>query len=366
MEGITRPPGQSIQEFTQGAAAQSQTNQPAATDTQKAAQNNKSKRKVKQLRYPTETLTETSDYMQIQVVKYTPPGIGIQDGEAFLAGKLQGSIGFKGAQTSETENRKRAKEKTLAYIQLPIPTSVKDVNQANWDKGELSVVGQLAGGLIKQFMKNPSGKVLPDMASFTGAMNVIGNAARGLSGSAGGIVNVGQDALTTLAINMIPGANISFSEFQARTRGIVLNPNMEFLFKGPALREFSFFYTFVARNPQEGEVIKQIIRTFKQSMAPRSNIDALGGDQLFGAFLQSPDVFKIRYMSGNKEHPFLNKFKFCALTRCDINYNAAGEGYVSYEDGTPIIMTMGLTFNELTPVYNEDYDSEFGRGGVGF
>lgn len=358
--------GETPRERTQRLAREAQSNKPAATDTQKAAEKNKNKRKVKQLRYPTETLTETSDYMQIQVVKYTPPGIGIQGGDAFLAGKLQGSIGFKGAQTSETENRKRAKEKTLAYIQLPIPAKLGDSNKANWNKGELNVVGQLAGGLVQQFMKNPDGKAIPDLASIQGAIGVAGRALQGLGSQAGGLMGVGQDALTTFAINMIPGANISFSEFQARTRGIVLNPNMEFLFNGPELRQFSFFYTFVARNPQEGEVIKQIIRTFKQSMSPRSNIDVFGSDQLFGAFLQSPDIFKIRYMSGNKEHPFLNKFKFCALTNMEVNYNAAGEGYVSYEDGTPVIMTMGLSFSELTPVYNEDYDSEFGRGGVGF
>ena len=40
--------------------------------------------------------------------------------------------------------------------------------------------------------------------------------------------------------------------------------------------------------------------------------------------------------------------------------------YASYDDGTPVAMTMVLRFGELTPIYAEDYDSEFAQGGVGF
>ena len=349
-------------------AKEAQTNKPAAGGGNGgnggAGETNQGKRKVKSFRYPTDTLTETSDYMQIQVVKYTPPGIGLQGGDAVNSLKI-GAVFTGAANNSEVSNRKRSKEKTLAFIQLPIPAKIGDTNIASWNDGKMNAVAQFAGGFVNELMANPSGSLNP-LDYLREGLTAIQNAAKGIAGNAGGLVNLGQDFLTNMAINMIPGANVSFNEFLARNRGVVVNPNMEFLFNGPSLRNFGFMYTFVPRNHKEAEEVKQIIRTFKQAMSPRSNIDAFGKDQLFGGFLQSPDVFKIRYMSGNKEHPFLNKFKFCAMTQCEVQYNGAGQGYVSYDDGTPVVITMQLAFTELTPVYHEDYDSEFGRGGVGF
>jgi hypothetical protein len=100
-------------------------------------------------------------------------------------------------------------------------------------------------------------------------------------------------------------------------------------------------------------------------MAPKSNTTALGSN-LAGGFLQTPDVFKIRYMSGSRQNPFLNKFKFCALQDMAVDYTAVGQGYMSYENGTPVATTITLQFVELSPVYAEDYDSEEGSTGVGF
>ena len=358
--------GESPRERTQRLAREAQTNKPAATDTQKAAETNRNKTKVKSLRYPSDTLTETSDYMQIQVVKYTPPGVGLQGADAFLAGtKGAGSFEFR-PDNGDTTNRKRAKEKTIAFIQLPIPGQIGDRNAASWNNGEMSGLAAAAGSLVQQLMANPDKSINP-VDFVTQGLNTLRQAGKGIAGQAGGLVGLGQDFLTNMAINLIPGANVSFNQFLARNRGVVINPNTEFLFNGPTLRNFAFAYTFVPRNNKEAEEVKQIIRTFKQTMAPRSNVDSFGGGQnLFGGLLQSPDVYKIRYMSGNKQHPFLNKFKFCALTQCEVQYNGAGQGYVSYDDGTPVVITMQLAFTELTPIYQEDYDSEQGQGGVGF
>jgi hypothetical protein len=59
-------------------------------------------------------------------------------------------------------------------------------------------------------------------------------------------------------------------------------------------------------------------------------------------------------MSGGKPHPFLNQFKICALNAMSVNYTASGT-YATYSDATPVHMQMTLTFQELTPIYREDY-----------
>ena len=44
-----------------------------------------------------------------------------------------------------------------------------------------------------------------------------------------------------------------------------------------------------------------------------------------------------------------------ALKDMNVSYTDAGS-YVTYEDGTPVKMTLTLRFTELNPVYAEDYN----------
>ena len=49
-----------------------------------------------------------------------------------------------------------------------------------------------------------------------------------------------------------------------------------------------------------------------------------------------------------------------------VNYTNTGT-FSSYSDGTPVSIQMSMTFKELNPVYNEDYDQfDSNSKGVGF
>jgi hypothetical protein len=113
----------------------------------------------------------------------------------------------------------------------------------------------------------------------------------------------------------------------------------------------------VPRSKKESDQIKDIIRFFKSESAAQKG--AAGGDAA-GLFLKSPSVFKLQYMSGGKPHPFLNQFKMCALNAMSVNYTASGT-YATYSDATPVHMNMSLTFQELTPIYREDYMESGGK-----
>ena len=136
--------------------------------------------------------------------------------------------------------------------------------------------------------------------------------------------------------------------------------NMELLFNGPTLRSFSFSFKMTPRSPSEAQECKNIIRSFKSNMAPKTkNTGSVGGS---GVFLKTPNVFELRYKKGNGDHPFLHKFKQCFLTNVSVNYT--GEGvYTTYDDATPVSMQIDLSFKELEPIYDVDYDD---AGGVGF
>ena len=129
------------------------------------------------------------------------------------------------------------------------------------------------------------------------------------------------------------------------------------------MRSFPYSITFSPRSPKESDVVKAIIRSLKMSMAPKAG-EYNGSAQ--GIFLQSPDLFQLKYLKDGEEHPFLNKMKLTALTGMNVNYTNAGT-YASYEDGTPVNIRMDLTFKEINPIYFEDYLPGHGAGqGVGY
>jgi hypothetical protein len=53
----------------------------------------------------------------------------------------------------------------------------------------------------------------------------------------------------------------------------------------------------------------------------------------------------------------MNRIKTCALQNCTINYTPSGN-YATYQDGSMTSYEMTLSFGELTPIYNDDYEKD--------
>jgi len=105
-----------------------------------------------------------------------------------------------------------------------------------------------------------------------------------------------------------------------------------------------------SRDDIEALQVKSIIRSLKRNMAAKTTT----GDNLF---LETPNIFELQYRKGNKPHPFLHRFKQCALSDMSVNYT--GENvYATYNDGSPISVILNLTFKELVPIYQSDYDKD--------
>ena len=146
------------------------------------------------------------------------------------------------------------------------------------------------------------------------------------------------------------GANVS-----GRLTGQVINPNMELLFSGPTLRTFNFNFRMTPRSGAEAEMVKKIIRSFKMNMSVQRSDSNL--------FLRSPNIFQLKYISGDgsdatKQHPFLNKFKPCAMTSFNVNYTPDGS-YMTFENKSLTAYDMSLSFSELEPIYQDDYAEDF-------
>ena len=142
---------------------------------------------------------------------------------------------------------------------------------------------------------------------------------------------------------------IALITFLARKGGHVLNPNAEMLFQGPAIRDFSFSFTMVARSQKEGEEIRKIIRFLKLGMAPKFRNTA---------FLANPDVFELQYKNGTGKDDIIktvNRFSPGGLALTSLAVDYAPDGYwAAYRDSQPVAVKMDLSFTELRPIYESD------------
>ena len=302
-------------------------------------------------RYPYTLIAESTDYLQIDVVNYVPISKN-------NPGKLTSIAGSR---------RNQGKDK-IKTILLPIPSNISDTNAARYGSSELNSIAGAAIGGIAGIMESGSAYVKGMGSGLDATKSAIEGFATGTFAAAGGITGI-QGFLTRQLASQaagLLGANITPNQLLARTTGEILNPNMELLFNGPTLRSFRFSFKMTPRSQTEADEIKNIIRCFKQNMAPKvgSSNAAVNEAGAQNTFLRTPNVFELRYRQGAIEHKFLNKFKQCFLENISVNYTADGT-YATYPDGTPVSMVMDLSFKEIEPVYDVDY-TEVSGSGVGY
>jgi len=284
------------------------------------------------LRFPSTGIGKNDDYVLIKILSYKAGGLS--------------SGGFGSLNTGSGGSVKQ-------NIILPMPQGIADSNVANWSEQQLNAA--LAAGISAGKGAIESGEFLEGTKE--AGRQLFEEAIKTFT------TGTGQQATSTLfsklAVGALSGQDADFGQLLSRATGAVVNPNVELLFQGVNIRTpYMLTFDLVPRTPGEGEQIKSIIKSLKQSMAPKKGAGLSQG----AFFVKAPDVFQVSYMTGSGEHKFLNKFKTSALTNMSVNYTGAGP-YSTYSDSTPIHMILSLQFQELTPVWNEDYE---GVGGVGY
>ena len=294
------------------------------------------------LRYPLAAIDSDRDYLEIKVLKYSAPGFEkSQSGQAL---RLQTS----------SESLKN-QEKILGMIYLPIPESITDSNGVTWGEDRLN--GFAAAGLGIASDMITSGNVAEAItAGATRTKDAVGK----LLGDQN-TVNATNSVFAAAAVNAL-GARTSATGILARQSGAILNPNMELLFNGVQLRSFSFNFDFAPRDENESIVIRDIVRAFKKSLNAKNGSK---DDNSSGLFISSPDIFQLTYKTGADNHQFLHKFKPMALLNMVVNHTGAGT-YTTYDNTAPVHTKIDLTFQELNPIYSEDYEDGQGLEGTGF
>ena len=280
------------------------------------------------LRYPFKRIGADDDYMRFDVLEYKAPGLtGLDAGTGFDLRSTEDAFGT-GTNT------------LLRSIILPLPKAISDGQGASWGDDSVNALTAAAtSGAVEAIKQND--KSILDVAASLGEKfsKELGDQTTRDAMSSGAVA---------LGINALTGQEGNINNLVSRATGNIVNPNVELLFNGVQLRGgFNFVYDLIPRNQTESESVKNIIRTFKQQMLPNKRST--------GFFIKAPNVFRLKYMRGGKVHPFLNLFKICALTNMSVDYSGSGT-YASYHDATPVHMVLNLQFQELSPIYAEDYD----------
>ena len=243
-------------------------------------------------------------------------------------------------------------------IELPIPQDLSDSNSVTWGEDRANALELAALAVAQEAMQGNIGENAVNLAQTAVTALNTGIDIPGLKSDTQAAVRA---ALSGAAIGAL-GSNVSPQSVISRSTGQILNNNLELLFQGVNLRTFPYSITFSPRDQDEARIVKDIIRRLKTSMAPKAGeFDGTAG----GIFIQSPDVFQLKFLKDDVDHPFLHSFKLCALTGMSVNYTNAGT-YSTYEDGTPVNIRMSLTFKELNPIYHEDYNQAAAGPGVGY
>jgi len=289
------------------------------------------------------------DYIFIEQFQYSPP-------------QPEGTV-EPGEVITKGVKRSTNIEDSRGTCRLPIPNKLGVSNGVSWGEARANAVelaafdatagsigGTIAGeeniGTLLQKGFGSGGKILSELRK--DFQNTTGSQANSAS-----LVSA---ALARSVLSSI-GINVDVDQFITRQTGAAINPNLELLFGGPQLRTFSFNFNFAPESPEEAVMVRKIQRWFRQGMLPtRSHTSASST-----LFLGSPNVFRLQYKNRNRRIKGLNVIKICALTACQIDFTPDGT-YQSYDDqdgvSMPVRSTMGLTFNELTPIFKDDYTSE--------
>lgn len=268
--------------------------------------------------YPLDLGKTKQDVIKFTMLEYVPKDFN-----------QSGQFGFSGRAKPGSDGRN-----SIGTVILPIPGGIQDNNSVSWAGQNMNA---LEAGLANV------------------ALQTIERGVEGAGDATKQILDAlksgGGEAKTAIANAFAGAATGTGAQLLTRTTGAVINPNLELLFSGPALRTFSFSFKMNAREPAESREIVKIIRFFKQGSAAQRSSSNL--------FLKSPHTFQIQYMhrGPDNENPFMNKIKECALQSVGVNYTPENN-YATFEDGAMVSYQVTLNFSELEPVFNNDYPED--------
>jgi len=238
-------------------------------------------------------------------------------------------------------------------IYLPIPEGLSFSDSAEYSTIDLGTIGELAKNAAESLEEsNGFLDAVTKIASTSPKGTQIARiAAEGIAGSS----ELGKAAL--------------FATKQ------ILNPNTNTTFTGVGLRNFSFSFKLIGRNPDDSKMIRDIHETFRIHTYPESD------DSESNIILNYPEIWTIKFFdtlgkakvetffdnidsshAGSfNESEFIPKIYECYLTGMSTNINSSSS--IFRNDGAPVEVDFSLNFQETRTLIRQDFTQDRNRRG---
>lgn len=228
---------------------------------------------------------------------------------------------------------------------LPMPSNLVTGYNAQYND---TPIGSL-GAIGKRIGENFAG---PDGGSYyKGITNAIQDANIGMADLKGGAANMLIGAvqegglaglLTAAGLGSVPGVGVAGAAAVGQGvlagAGIARNPHLASIFQGVGFRRHQFQYKLIAKNADESNTLRKIIRSFKYGMAPKYR----AGDHIF----DYPNEFDITLAAGS----YLFKIGRSVLEDFTVDYTGEGTPAFFEDTGAPYSVVLNMTFKETSIV----------------
>ena len=303
------------------------------------------------LRYPSaeaQPIDADSDYVTFQFFTYAPPfrrrtrtsTDGGSAGQGLVVSQVDYNQNSYDKNGKATEDNQYAKNSGLPNIIMYMPEDISTGFKANWTGKAFTNVGTS----------------ILQSAGAEGTLDKLEELGKGTFEALDRTLPIAAAASIRKLVQKVGGDTLTNDDIFGGISGAILNPNVELMYSGTDLRNFSLKYKLVPRDFNETVAINQILNTFKKAMLPKLDPGAVMGTTspgIFKGFIGVPDLCRVAFMKGSKEHPRLPRYKMCAITAVDVNYTPDG-AYATYKDGQPVAVELTLSFQETKMVFSEE------------
>lgn len=243
---------------------------------------------------------------------------------------------------------------------LPIPSNLVTSYNARYSDTSLGPIGAIGRRVGANFNLSENESLVGALSNavrsanistedFTGAGGSIllgateSQAGPVVGGLAGGIAS--RLGLPGAVVGAALGAGASqFVSGALVGAKIARNPHLASVFQGVDFRNHEFEYKLIAKNKNESDIIRKLIKNFKYAMAP--NYASGFGDHIF----EYPNEFDIIMAAGE----YLFKFGRSVLTDFRVNYTGEGTPVFFEDSGAPYSVTINMSFKETSIVTKKE------------
>jgi hypothetical protein len=239
-----------------------------------------------------------------------------------------------GAQTIGSLLTTRKTKRITEAIALYMPENISVQYGAEWQSQSLTDAGGQAlkfaqvGTSIAQSFTQGEGFVgtLKSLAMDPGVAEAVGSATEGSL--------LGNGA----------------TDFLLYAGGTALNPQLQVLFKGTQMRNFSFDFLFAPFDETEAKNVLEIIKTFRFHQAPEVNTAGMG------RYFVPPSEFDIDFLFNGQINSNIHQIGTCVLQNVNVDY--APNGWSTFGNGMPTHIKMSLQFMETEIVTKQRIDKD--------